>query len=137
MSKTDVQMEAIAIVAALALAQYTWFGFQVGQMRVKHGVKAPAVHGDPEFERMFRIHENTLEQLVVFIPALWMYGHFADPLWGAAIGLVYVVGRFLYRASYLKDPAKRGTGFLLGFLATVLLLAGSLIAAGLDLYALL
>ncbi|MDJ0940814.1 MAG: MAPEG family protein [Woeseiaceae bacterium] len=127
-------MEAIAIVSALALLQYTWFGFQVGQMRAKHGVKAPAVHGDPEFERMFRIHENTLEQLVVFLPALWMYGYYSNPLWGAGIGLVFIAGRFLYRAGYLKDPAKRGQGFLVSFLATIVLLAGSLIAAGRDLY---
>ena len=68
-------MEYIAIVTLLALMQFMLFSIQVGAMRVKHGVKAPATVGHPDFERMFRIQQNTMEQLVVFIPALWVYAH--------------------------------------------------------------
>jgi uncharacterized MAPEG superfamily protein len=122
-------MEAVAIVTILALGQFVLFSIQVGSMRVKHGIKAPAVTGHPNFERMFRIQQNTMEQLVAFIPAIWIFGYFVNPFWGAAIGLVFIVGRFIYRASYLKDPASRGLGFTITFLSTAILLVWSLFVA--------
>lgn len=128
-------MEAIAVVTILALVQFYVFSIQVGQMRGKHGVKAPAISGAPEFERMFRVQQNTMEQLVIFVPALWIYGYFGNPLWGAAVGLVYIVGRFVYKRSYLADPTKRSLGFTLGVIPITLLLVAGLIAAGMDLYA--
>jgi len=122
-------MEAIAIVTILALGQFILFSIQVGAMRGKHGVKAPAMSGHPDFERMFRIQQNTMEQLVAFIPALWIFAYIVNPLWGAGIGLVYIVGRFIYRASYLKDPASRSMGFTISFVPTAVLLVWSLVAA--------
>lgn len=126
-------MESIAIVTALVLSQFVWFSIQVGSMRVKHGVKAPAVSGPPEFERMMRVQQNTMEQLVVFLPALWMYGYFVNPLWGAGIGVVFLLGRFIYRAAYLKDPAGRSLGFTTSFMATAVLLIWSLVSVVLKL----
>ena len=122
-------MQAVAIVTILALAQFILFSIQVGSMRGKHGVKAPAVTGHPEFERMFRVQQNTMEQLVAFIPALWIYAYLVNPFWGAAMGLVFIVGRFLYRASYVKDPDSRGLGFTLTFLPTAVMLVWALIDA--------
>ena len=126
-------MEATVIVTFLALAQYVLFGVQVGSMRGKYVIKAPATTGHPEFERMNRVHGNTMEQLVVFLPALWIHAMYANPLWGAGIGLVFVVGRFVYRAEYLKDPASRGTGFLLSFIPSAVLLVWGLVLAVLRL----
>ena len=122
-------MQAVAIVTILALAQFILFTIQVGSMRGKHGVKAPAITGHPDFERMFRVQQNTMEQLVAFIPALWIYAYLVNPFWGAAIGLVFIIGRFIYRASYLKDPDSRGPGFTLTFLPTAVMLVWSLIDA--------
>lgn len=127
-------MEAIAVVTILALIQFYVFAVQVGRMRSKHGVRAPAITGHPEFERMFRVQQNTMEQLVIFVPALWIYGHFGNPLWGAAVGLVYIVGRFIYKRGYVIDPSKRSLGFTIGVIAISVLLVGGLIAAGQDLY---
>ncbi|MCH8249580.1 MAG: MAPEG family protein [Proteobacteria bacterium] len=109
-------MEAVVIVTVLALAQYMFFGVQVGAARQKSGVKAPATTGETQFECVNRVHQNTLEQLIVFIPALWIYAHYVDPLWGAGIGVVYLIGRFVYRAAYLKDPSTRTLGFSLSYL---------------------
>ena len=122
-------MELPAIVTALALLQFTWFSIQVGSMRVKHGVKAPAMSGPPEFERMERVQQNTMEQLVVFLPALWLHAYLVNPLWAAGIGLVFIIGRFIYRAAYLRDPATRSLGFTTGFLATAVLLVWALVRA--------
>ena len=122
-------MESVAIVTILALAQFIFFSIQVGSMRAKHGVTAPATSGHPEFERMFRIQQNTMEQLVPFIPALWIFAYFVNPLWGAGMGLVFVLGRFIYWTAYLKDPAKRGAGFTITFLPTAVMLVWSFVVA--------
>lgn len=126
-------IEYTAIVTLLALMQFMLFSIQVGAMRVKHGVKAPAITGHPEFERMFRIQQNTMEQMVVFVPALWIYAYLVNPLWGAGIGIFFIIGRFVYRAAYLKDPASRSNGFTIGVLATAVLLVWSLVAAVMSL----
>ena len=127
-------MELTAIVTVLAVLQFVFFGVQVGSMRVKYGIKAPATDGKPEFERMFRVHYNTMEQLVAFLPALWLYGYMVSNLWGAAIGLVYLAGRFIYRAEYLKDPDSRSLGFALSVLPTAVMLIWVLVVAILELF---
>ena len=126
-------MEAIAIVTVLALIQFFVFSFDVGKARVKYGVSAPSISGNPEFERAFRVQQNTLEQLIQFLPALWMFGYYVHPLWGAAIGVVFIIGRFVYRAGYLQDPSQRGKGFMTGMAATAILLLGGLIGAVMNL----
>ncbi|MDH3351946.1 MAG: MAPEG family protein [Gammaproteobacteria bacterium] len=122
-------MDMVAIVIVLALLQFVWFGFQVGSLRAKHQVKAPAMSGNVEFERMFRVHYNTMEQLVVFLPALWLFADMVNPLWGAGFGVVYLVGRFIYRAAYLKDPAGRSAGFTLTILPTTIMMIWVLVVA--------
>lgn len=122
-------MEPVIIVTILALAQYVYFGITVGGVRAKTGVKAPASSGDAEFERANRVHLNTLEQLVVMLPALWLYAHYVNPLWGAGLGVVYLIGRFIYKAAYMKDPASRAIGFMLSFLPSAVMLAWVLIVA--------
>ena len=120
-------MEVTAIVTILALLQFVLFSVQVGGKRGKHKITAPAISGHPDFERMFRVQQNTMEQLVVFLPALWMFGHFVNPLWGAGFGMVFIVGRFIYRAEYLKDPSSRSPGFMLTFLPTAVMLVWTLV----------
>ena len=127
-------MEYVTIVTVLALLQFAWFGFEVGSMRAKHGIKAPAMSGAPEFERMYRVHYNTMEQLVLFLPALWLYAHTVNPLWGAGIGVIYLVGRFIYRAAYLKDPSGRSLGFASSHIPTAVMLIWVLIKTVLALF---
>jgi glutathione S-transferase len=126
-------MAYVDIVTALALLQFIYFGFHVGGARTKYGVKAPAVTGNEIFERHFRVQQNTLEQLIGFVPGLYLFSHYFNPLWAAALGVVYLVGRQVYAASYVKDPAKRGPGFGMTFLPTVILIVGGLIGAALRL----
>jgi len=126
-------MPYIDIVTALALLQFTVFGLQVGSARARYGVKAPATSGNEIFERYFRVQQNTLEQLIAFVPGLYLFGRYVNPLWAAALGVVYLIGRQLYASTYVKDPAKRGPGFGLSFLPTGILIAGGLIGAVLHL----
>lgn len=127
-------MEAIAIVTALALSQVIVFSYLVGKARGKYGVSAPAISGNPNFEREFRVHQNTLEQLVVVIPAMWMFGMYVHALTAAGLGLVFVISRFVYRNAYLSDPKSRSPGFTIGAVCTITLVVGSLIGAALAWY---
>jgi uncharacterized MAPEG superfamily protein len=122
-------MTYVDIVTALALLQFIVFGFKVGSARGKYGVKAPAITGNEIFERCFRVQQNTLELLVVFIPGLYLFGRYVNPLWGAALGVVYLIGRAIYAATYVKDPAKRSLGFALSLLPAMILVVGGLIGA--------
>jgi glutathione S-transferase len=113
-----------ALVTILALVVYFYMGVRVGQMRVKHGVKAPATSGHPEFDRAFRVQMNTLEHLPVLIPLLWLTTFFFQtiPMAAPALGIIWVIGRIVYMDGYMKDPEKRGPGFGLSALAEILLL---------------
>jgi hypothetical protein len=122
-------MAYVDIVTALALLQFIVFGFKVGKARGRYGIKAPAVSGDPTFERYFRVQQNTLEQLIVFLPGLYLFSRYFSPLVAAALGVLYLIGREVYAATYVKDPAKRSAGYGLTFLPAVILLFGGLIGA--------
>jgi glutathione S-transferase len=123
----------IELITVLALLQFLYFGILVGRARTRCGVKAPAVTGNPTFERYYRVQVNTLELLVIFLPALWMASSHITPLWIAALGAVYLVGRFIYLRSYVQAPEKRSLGFGLSALPILILLAVDLIGSLLQL----
>lgn len=122
-------MSIVHIVAVLAILQFVLFSVLVGKARETHGVKAPAVSGNEQFERVYRVQMNTLEQLVCFLPALFMASYYWSPTLVSLIGCVYLGGRFLYSNAYVADPSKRGLGFLLTFAPTVILLLATLVGA--------
>jgi len=115
-----------AIVTLLAILFYFFTSFQVGKAREKFGIKAPAITGNPDFERVFRVQMNTLEWLPIFLPSLWLFAiYISDPI-AAALGLVWIVGRILYLSGYSQAANKRGTGFGIQALAAAVLLFGAL-----------
>jgi len=122
-------MDSTAIVTALALIEYIVLGLRVGQARGQHGVAAPATTGHPVFERHFRVHQNTLEQLIVFIPALWLFAYYVGNRMAALLGLVFIAGRALYATAYVAEPKQRSTGFALSMVSSSLLLLGGLLGA--------
>lgn len=122
-------MNYLWIVSLLAALQFVVFGFLVGMARGKGNVQAPAVSGDQLFERRFRVHYNTMEQLVVFYPALWSFGMFVSMNIAAVLGVIFLIGRVIYSIQYARDPASRGPGFGLSALPLYALLLGGLIGA--------
>lgn len=122
-----------SLVTIAALVLYFFTTINVGLARMKYGVAAPKMSGNPEFERVLRVQMNTLEQLAVFLPALWLFAIFVSPTWGAALGLVWLAGRGLYAWSYYQAAEKRTPGFAIGTLSASTLLLGSLIGIILSL----
>ena len=127
MATAGALLSAVVTVLAVVLGLYTMT--LVGRMRGKHGVQAPAVTGAPEFERAFRVQMNTLEQSVLFLPLLWLatlYPVLSGYL-APGLGLIWLIGRFLYASGYMADPAKRSSGFLIAGVALIGLLVLSLV----------
>jgi uncharacterized MAPEG superfamily protein len=118
-------------VLGLALLQYLAFGVAVGAARGRYGVKAPATTGHEAFERYYRVQMNTLELLVVFIPALPLFAYYVSVRWAVVLGIVYLLGRALYYFAYVKDPAKRGLGYVISYVPVAVLLVGGTGAAAL------
>jgi len=125
-------MAYVDIVTTLALLQFIVFLMQVARARGKYGVLAPATTGNEIFERHFRVQQNTLEQLILFVPGLYLFAHYFNPLWAAGLGVIYLIGRQVYSASYVNDPKTRSAGFGLTFLPTIVLIVGGLIGAAIH-----
>ena len=126
-------MELVTIVVVLALLQYMVFGILVGKARGTYKVEAPAVTGDPIFERYYRVQMNTLESLVLFLPSIFLFAMYVNSGIAAALGVVFIIGRYLYLRAYVKAPETRGLGFALTMLPSLVLALGALIGAALSL----
>ncbi|HEY3730001.1 MAG TPA: MAPEG family protein [Steroidobacteraceae bacterium] len=115
------------LITVLALLQFVYFGVLVGRSRERLGIRAPAVSGNETFERYYRVQMNTLELLVLLLPALWIATVFVAGYWGALLGAIYLVGRFVYLRAYVAAPSGRSLGFALSMLPILGLLAIDLI----------
>jgi len=112
-----------AIVTLLIGFFYFYTAFRVGNLRGKHGIRAPATSGHPEFDRAYRVQLNTLEQMGIFLPFLWVAAFY--PIgwaWLAPlIGFVWLIGRILYLRGYMTDPNKRITGAMMGGVTSLIM----------------
>jgi len=122
-------MNWVSLIISLAALQSVVFGGMVGWARSKYKVEAPATTGNEVFERYFRVHYNTNEQLIIFLPSIWFYGAFISSMWAARLGGTYLVGRVLYAIGYIKAPKQREFGSLLSTIPTLTLLVGAIYGA--------
>ena len=126
-------MQYIELIALISVLQFFFFGAMTGRARRISGLKAPAMTGDPGFERMYRVQMNTLETLIVFLPGLYLASKYWPISLVAGLGCIYIVGRHLYWRAYVSEPSKRGLGFMLSMLPTFLLLILALVGIVLSL----
>ncbi len=123
-----------ALITIAALLLYFVVTMKVGQARIKFNVLAPRTDGPEEFLRYFRVQMNTLEQIVLFLPLLWLAAATVHDGLAAAIGLFWPVGRTIYARNYYRNPAKRGPGYMVGIATDMALLLISLYGIGLALF---
>jgi uncharacterized membrane protein YecN with MAPEG domain len=121
-----------SLITVLALLVYLILTINVGRARAKYKVLPPATTGDPNFERVLRVQQNTLEQLIFFLPLLWIFSFYVSPVWGSVIGAVWIVGRIVFAWGYYQAAEKRAIGFGITSLSSLLLLLGSLIGISLS-----
>ena len=115
-----------ALVTCLAILFYFFTSIQVSKARAAFGIKVPAISGNADFERVFRVQMNTLEWMPIFLPSLWLFAvYISDPL-AAALGVVWIAGRILYLIGYSEAAAKRGRGFGIQAAAAIILWLGAL-----------
>ena len=122
-------MAFVHLVIVVALAQYLAFGMAVARARVRHGIHAPATTGHADFERCYRVQMNTLELLIALVPGMLIFALYVDPLWSAALGCVYVIGRLVYYVGYTRAAERRHIGFGLSMMPILFLLHGGFIGA--------
>ncbi len=125
-------MDLIAMVTLLVATEYFFLAIWVGKVRGETGVAAPAITGNDKFERVFRVQQNTLEQLIIFFPSLWIFGLYVSTTVGAGLGLIFFFGRIIYARGYVQGADKRGPGFIIGSLALLALMLGGLVGAGMH-----
>jgi uncharacterized membrane protein YecN with MAPEG domain len=122
-------MALVNLVIALALMEFFGFGAAVGKARDKYHVAAPATTGHEIFERYFRVQMNTLELLIMFIPAIWIFAHYISPGIAAALGALFLIGRIVYFLAYVKEPKSRKAGFALSAGPLLVLVIGAVFGA--------
>ncbi|HEY1992317.1 MAG TPA: MAPEG family protein [Gammaproteobacteria bacterium] len=125
----------LAYLAILAMViEYGVLAALVAVARSRYKVPAPAIAGHPDFERYFRVQQNTLEQLVVVIPCLWIFAATLSPLWAALLGFGFVAFRAQYAYGYYRSAPGRHYGFMWGAWCTGGLLLGALFGVCRGLY---
>jgi len=123
-------MELVFVTILLALLEYSVMAGMVGRARGKYGIKAPATTGNPDFERVNRVHINTLENLIIFVPGVWIFGLYVSELWAAVLGVVFVIARIIYAIGYTQAAEKRGAGAGITGIVNLILIVGGLVGLG-------
>lgn len=113
----------VTVLTVLLLALLSW---NVGRARGRYGVRAPQTSGPPEFERAYRVQMNTIESVVMFLPVLWLFARYVNPLWAGVLGFVFLAARAWYAVAY-GAGRNRSIPFGIGGAVIAILLFGSAI----------
>jgi hypothetical protein len=116
-----IVLAKVGFVTCAVMALYFWTMYRVGSARGKHGILPPRCDGPDEFVRVFRVQQNTLEQVVLFLPLLWLAGIFFNPLFAAVLGWIWVIARVWYALAYSKAAEDRLPPFIIGIIVDVVL----------------
>ena len=109
---------AVTILAALICLGTA---ILVARTRYKHKLNAPAMTGSFPVECALRVQGNTIEQIVIFLPLLWVAALYFPGWYAPALGLTWCIGRIIYAFGYMADPGKRGPGFGISVFSSIAL----------------
>lgn len=112
-----------ALVTALTVVLLIAVAFGVGRARGRFGIKAPATTGHPDFERVYRVQMNTIEAAIVFLPSLWLFGQYLNPMGAGVLGAIWLLARAWYAYAY-GSGRSRSAPFAIGLIVTFALLIG-------------
>ncbi|ANN65454.1 MAPEG family protein [Bordetella bronchialis] len=115
----------VGLVTVVACIVLFVMAAAVARTRIAVGILPPAMTGDPLLERTIRAHSNTLEWMPVFLPALWLFAIYGNPVWASVLGAVWIVGRIVYFIGYRIAPEKRRIGFGIQAMAAFILVIGA------------
>jgi glutathione S-transferase len=116
-----------SIVTILVVLFYFFIATRVPLARRKYNVQLPAITGHPDFERVFRVHQNTLEWMPTFLPPLWLCAIYLSDVGAAVLGLVWIIGRAVYYFGYVREVKGRLPGFFIQSMACFLLIVGAIV----------
>lgn len=116
----------VAVVTLLCSLMIFGMALTVARTHKKTGILAPTMTGDPLLERAIRAHSNSVEWLPIFLPSMWLFAIYWSPIWAAALGLLWLVGRIAYFVGYPSAPLNRYPGFFIQSIAAFALLFGAL-----------
>jgi len=117
-----------AFVTLIDMAVYFAFMVNVGRARRKFNIPAPATDGPEDFLRVLRVQANTVEQMVMHLPLLWIAAFAMDDMFAASLGAVWALSRVIYARGYYQKAKRRHKGFVIGLIVDMILFAGA--AAG-------
>ena len=123
----DFSYPLAGLVTLLSLVIYMWMAVQIGKARVAHEIPAPRSDGPDDFLRVLRVHGNTMEGLILFLPTLWLFALTIGDVWAALVGVIYPISRLIYAQGYYAAADKRGSGFTLGLVSIAILLIGGVV----------
>jgi glutathione S-transferase len=120
-----------AAATILAIVIYLVQSKNVAMGRIKYKVSAPQTMGhNDNFDRIMRVHQNTLEQMPIFLPLLWIFALTVSAYYSCVLGILWSIGRVAYSIGYYKSAEGRHN--LIGYLsdlAGLILLVGSIYGA--------
>jgi len=120
-------MQWPSLITWLTLILMGALASDVARARARYGIRAPATSGNEDFERVYRVQMNTLENAVVFLPTLWLAAWYWKPAWAAVCGAVWLAGRIWYAQAYKRAAQGRSRGFALSLIGLSALVIGSAI----------
>ena len=85
---------------------------------------SPEIYSDRNFMIAYRNQMNFLENLILFLPTMWIFAYSVSDGLAAVIGSGYVMGRVLYARNYPRDYA-HARGFQISLACLVFLLVGA------------
>jgi uncharacterized membrane protein YecN with MAPEG domain len=122
-----VAIAVASLIVVLAAIEVLVLGMLVGRGRATYGVKAPAMSGHPDWERLNRAHQNSIEQLVLFVPLFLSYFAHAGSASAYVLGIVFLVARVLYAWGYIRQAERRSVGAFLTFAVQWWLAVGAVV----------
>jgi len=125
-----IHPHSLLILVSLAiLVFFLATGVGVARVRRLHGLHAPAMTGHDQVERAIRVQANTLEWLPLILLTMWFFYVYFGQVIPAVLGVVWIIGRIIYWAGYMRSPKNRELGFFIQGFPVLILLLGSIFGA--------